>query len=168
MEANSRLGGRRFVAQAIARTSDAPGARCRQLIISPRNGTARTCSNSGRSNCRKLIGRSHRLAGCRSGPSSALRRVGCSRFHLDLRRRILARAHFLCCKVTEAALQESYNGAILVDGEWFCPQMPKRLVNATLTHKSIEEDKRTPADFELWMNQLQQRRAYVLRPNEKP
>lgn len=71
-------------------------------------------------------------------------------------------------KVTEAGLQESYNGAILVDGEWFCPQMPKRLVNATVTYKSIEEDQRTPADFELWMNQLQQRRAYALRPNEKP
>ena len=70
-------------------------------------------------------------------------------------------------KVTEVGLQESYNGAILVDGEWFCPQMPKRLVTATSTYKAIDEDKRTPADFELWMNQLQQRRAYVLRPNEK-
>ncbi|HUY06246.1 MAG TPA: hypothetical protein VMU99_03170 [Acidimicrobiales bacterium] len=59
---------------------------------------------------------------------------------------------------------DTYEGAILVEGQWYCPMMPKPLINATITFQASAQ---TDADFTTWMDRLIQRQRYALRPNER-
>jgi hypothetical protein len=57
---------------------------------------------------------------------------------------------------------EEYEGARQVEGAWYCPSMPDDLVNATIQMRAGEIDKKT------WRLRIAKRRAYMLRPKEKP
>jgi len=57
----------------------------------------------------------------------------------------------------------SHAGAIQVEGAWYCPQMPRLLIDATIDYrvnKSIDEA--------TWNRRIEERSAYLLRQKEKP
>jgi len=83
-------------------------------------------------------------------------------FQLPLR----ALGHRLVMDYNDAQLGkgsgEEYEGARQVEGAWYCPSMPENLVNATIQMRAGEIDHKT------WRSRIAMRRAYMLRPKEKP
>jgi hypothetical protein len=55
-----------------------------------------------------------------------------------------------------------YEGAIQVEGAWYCPSMPEGLINATVDYRANTIDHKT------WRLRIVQRRQYMFRPKEKP
>jgi hypothetical protein len=55
-----------------------------------------------------------------------------------------------------------YEGAIQVEGSWYCPSMPTGLVNATKLYRAGTITHTT------WRKRITQRRKYMFRPKEKP
>lgn len=58
--------------------------------------------------------------------------------------------------------QEGYAGAIQVEGAFYCPSMPKKLIEATIDYRAGAIDHKT------WRLRIKERRQYVLRAKEKP
>lgn len=65
-------------------------------------------------------------------------------------------------KIDQLGVIGGYEGAILVEGAFYCPSMPRGLVNAT---KLYREGKVT---WETWQKRIEQRKQYRLRPKQKP
>lgn len=55
-----------------------------------------------------------------------------------------------------------FEGAMQVEGAWYCPSMPADLVSATVDLRAGTIDNRT------WRERIRQRRQYLLRAKEKP
>ncbi|MDO3214982.1 hypothetical protein [Mycobacteroides abscessus] len=64
-------------------------------------------------------------------------------------------------KKTQLGIQDQHAGAVQVEGTWYCPSMPKALVNA-----SIEYGKGKISD-EVYQTQIDSRRAYQLQQKTK-
>lgn len=64
-------------------------------------------------------------------------------------------------KKTQLGVKDQHAGAIQVEGTWYCPSMPKALVNA-----SIEHNKGKISD-EVYLAQIDARRAYQLQQKTK-
>lgn len=64
-------------------------------------------------------------------------------------------------KIDQLGTQGSYDGALLIDGQFYCPAMPRPLIEATLDFR------RRNIDEETWRRRLRERRAYELRPKAK-
>ncbi|WP_298209432.1 hypothetical protein [Ferrimicrobium sp.] len=62
----------------------------------------------------------------------------------------------------QLGIQDNYAGAILVEGNWFCPAMPQALIDAT---KDFREGK---IDEPTYAARIESRRAYLLRPKARP
>ncbi|MFK4729520.1 hypothetical protein ROT00_07525 [Agromyces mediolanus] len=65
-------------------------------------------------------------------------------------------------RIDQLGIQGQYAGALLVDGNWYCPSMPKPLIDATLDHRQGRIDDAT------WQARLSKRSDYRLRRKEKP
>jgi len=63
---------------------------------------------------------------------------------------------------TQTGLQGSHEGALLVDGRWYCPSMPPLLISATTDHRADR------IDYDTWQRRLTDRRTFELRPKAKP
>ncbi|MCB0964032.1 MAG: hypothetical protein KDA98_12150 [Acidimicrobiales bacterium] len=61
-----------------------------------------------------------------------------------------------------AAITVAEQGAIQVDGAWYCPSMPTDLINASIDKHTGTIDNKT------WQARIDRRTAYLLRPNGKP
>jgi hypothetical protein len=55
-----------------------------------------------------------------------------------------------------------YEGAIQVEGAWYCPSMPQGLIDATVEYRA------KTITHETWRERIIQRRAYMFRPKERP
>lgn len=64
--------------------------------------------------------------------------------------------------VNQLGVQDHYGGALLVDGSWCCPAMPKDLVEATIQHSQ------KLIDDEVLAHRIEGRRAFLLQPKEQP
>lgn len=62
----------------------------------------------------------------------------------------------------QLGIQDNFGGANLVEGGWFCPSMPKVLVDATKDHRA------ETIDDETYQARIEARRAYRLRPKGSP
>ena len=75
-------------------------------------------------------------------------------------------------KITELGKQGSYDGAILVEGSWYGPCMPQKLIDATIIYRqerdeAQDEDGRRKA-WETYAKRIQQRAMYLVRDKAKP
>ncbi len=61
-------------------------------------------------------------------------------------------------RIDQLGRQGSHGGAILVDGTWFCPEMPEGLITASIDLLKKRIDKAT------WRHRINARAAYRLRP----
>ncbi len=59
------------------------------------------------------------------------------------------------------AITIAEQGAIQVDGSWYCPSMPTDLINATVDKRSGKIDEKT------WRARIDRRTLYMVRPNGK-
>lgn len=59
----------------------------------------------------------------------------------------------------QLGLQGTYAGSILVEGNWYCPSMPKSLVNATI-------DFRQTGDLDRYEQRIAERSKYLLSPKD--
>ncbi len=66
-------------------------------------------------------------------------------------------------KESQLGITASYEGAIQVEGAWYCPQMPTPLIEATIDFRAKES-----IDIETYAKRIEQRRRYLLRPKAKP
>lgn len=82
--------------------------------------------------------------------------------HLQLPARALG--YTLCGDYRDDQLgkQAEYGGAILVEGNWYCPSMPQPLIDATIDHRA---DRITDDVFKARINQ---RARYAFRPKHAP
>lgn len=62
----------------------------------------------------------------------------------------------------QLGIQAEYGGAILVEGNWYCPSMPQPLIDATIDHRAhtIEDD--------VYEARIAQRARYAFRPKHAP
>lgn len=65
-------------------------------------------------------------------------------------------------RVDQLGLQAEYAGAILVEGTWYCPSMPRALIRATIDRNSGQIDEAT------FRQRIEQRARYAFRPKQKP
>ncbi len=56
-----------------------------------------------------------------------------------------------------------FAGAILVEGEWYCPAMPTPLIEATRDFRAKQ-----PIDEATYNRRIEQRKRYLVRPKERP
>ncbi|WP_162924882.1 hypothetical protein [Mycetocola zhujimingii] len=83
--------------------------------------------------------------------------------------------------INQLGVQETVNGAILVEGSWYCPSMPAPLINATVNYRNA--NKRDDRNLDLtnreradrravrektWKALLQTRSLYLFRAKETP
>jgi len=61
-------------------------------------------------------------------------------------------------KIDQLGVQGSHEGALLVDGTWYCPSIPSDLIEATALYRTNQIDEAT------WHRRLEARRPYSLRP----
>jgi hypothetical protein len=82
--------------------------------------------------------------------------------HLQLPARALG--YTLCGDYRDDQLgkQAEYGGAILVEGNWYCPSMPQPLIDATIDHRA---DRITDEVYEA---RIAQRARYAFRPKHAP
>ncbi|MEZ5184680.1 MAG: hypothetical protein R2720_02950 [Candidatus Nanopelagicales bacterium] len=82
--------------------------------------------------------------------------------HLQLPARALG--YTLCgdYRDDQLGIQAEYGGAILVEGNWYCPSMPQPLVDASINHRA-----RTITD-EVYEQRIAQRARYAFRPKHAP
>ncbi len=62
----------------------------------------------------------------------------------------------------QLGVQAQSNGLIQVEGSWYCPSMPKDLIDATRDHRAGR------IDDETYRKRIEARRAYEARPNGNP
>jgi hypothetical protein len=62
----------------------------------------------------------------------------------------------------QLGVQDSYAGALHIEGWWYCPSMPEPLINTTLDYRAGRISKET------WQQRIEARRPYRLRLKEKP
>jgi hypothetical protein len=62
----------------------------------------------------------------------------------------------------QLGIAETFAGAILVEGAWYCPSMPAKLINATIDYYGGRTSRDT------WLLCIEQRGQYLLRPKETP
>lgn len=84
--------------------------------------------------------------------------------HLQLPARELGYRLVFDYRNDQLGLQGTHAGAILVEGQWYCPMMPEALIDAT---KIFRESRQTPEDERVWLSRLEQRRSFKLRPKER-
>jgi hypothetical protein len=65
-------------------------------------------------------------------------------------------------RVDQLGIQGSYAGALLIEGAWFCPSIPKPLVNATVDFRAGRIDE------QLWRERITARQPYLFRPKAAP
>lgn len=65
-------------------------------------------------------------------------------------------------KVTQLGIQAPADGAIMVEGTWYCPSMPVPLIEATLDYRERR------IDFETYLERIDARLPYRLRRKERP
>jgi hypothetical protein len=70
-------------------------------------------------------------------------------------------------RTDQHGIQAQAHGALLVEGTWYCPQMPQNLANATRDHHRRDND---PAriDQVTWRTRIDARARYALAPKGKP
>lgn len=62
----------------------------------------------------------------------------------------------------QKGIQDQYAGALLVDGSWMCPAIPKNLIEATRQYDEKTIDAQTLAQ------RIEGRRAFLLQPKKQP
>ncbi len=82
------------------------------------------------------------------------------RFHLPVR--ALGFGLVFDYRIDECGIQANSSGAILVEGQWYCPAMPKDLINATIEHRN------KVIDVELYDKRLAARAHYRLYHKDGP
>lgn len=87
---------------------------------------------------------------------------GCKAEDFQLPLRALGYEPVFDYKVDELGIKDGYEGANLDEGGWYCGEMPKPLVNATVDYRKIDIDEAT------WKQRIAQRRSYAFRPKAKP
>ena len=75
---------------------------------------------------------------------------------LQLPSRLLGYKNANDYKVTELGIQESYAGAVMVEGSWYCPSMPETLINATIDYLNGDLDNNE------YQARIDERRRYQL------
>lgn len=63
----------------------------------------------------------------------------------------------------QLGIQASHGGGIMVEGDWYCPSMPKPLVEATIDYRV-----RKTIDAEMWQRRIAERTKYRLHAKEQP
>jgi hypothetical protein len=87
---------------------------------------------------------------------------GCKAEEVQLPLRALGYEPVFDYKEDQLGIKDSYEGAILVEGGWYCPQMPGPLVDATLDYR------KGVIDEAQWRQRIAQRRSYAFRRKAKP
>jgi hypothetical protein len=88
--------------------------------------------------------------------------TNCKPNKFQLPARALGYAPVFDYKIDQLGVQESYGGAKLIEGAWYCPAIPDSLAEAT-------RDNRTRCiDEETWKARIEERRAYLMRPKANP
>lgn len=65
-------------------------------------------------------------------------------------------------RIDQLGVQAQRDGAILVEGSWYCPSMPEPLINATV---DVRQGKITQSTYEA---RIDQRGRYLFRPKQSP
>ncbi len=76
-------------------------------------------------------------------------------------------------KIDQLGLKAGHEGAIQVEGAWYCPSMPPMLIEATLVYRGSKKATTDPkgifkGDRETWLERIAERKKYLLRPNGRP
>ena len=87
---------------------------------------------------------------------------GCKADELQLPLRALGYEPVFDYKEDQLGIKDAYEGAILVEGAFYCPQMPGPLVDATLDYRKGDIDEAQ------WKQRIAQRRSYAFRRKAKP
>lgn len=69
---------------------------------------------------------------------------------------------------TALGVQASHAGAILVEGRWYCPDMPEPLRNATIDFFLREADDPARISTQAYEERIKRREHYALRPKQRP
>ncbi len=62
----------------------------------------------------------------------------------------------------QLGVQGSHAGALLIEGDWYCPSIPQPLIDATIDYRAGRIDEK------LWRDRIAARRVYALRPKGAP
>lgn len=62
----------------------------------------------------------------------------------------------------QLGVQGSHEGALLIEGAWYCPAIPQNLIDATADHRAGRIDDHT------YLSRIEARRAFRMRPKEAP
>jgi hypothetical protein len=81
-------------------------------------------------------------------------------FQIPLSR--LGYQHYSDYKKDQLGKRDGYAGSIQVEGAFYCPSMPEKLIRATVDLRAGRIDQKT------WRQLIKERRLYMLRPKEKP
>lgn len=108
---------------------------------------------------RSIVGRGH-PAGLAIGDRAYL--PGSKPENYQLPVRSFGYGHIGEYRVDMAAITVAEQGAIQVDGAWYCPSMPADLINASVDKRNGTIDATT------WRARMNRRTAYLLRANGKP
>lgn len=78
-------------------------------------------------------------------------------------------------------IQDSFGGAIMVDGNWYCASMPQSLIEATIRYRAgedadeanrtlakAEREERAKSRREIWIRDVEARAPYLFSRKEKP
>lgn len=78
-------------------------------------------------------------------------------------------------------IQDSFGGAIMVDGNWYCASMPQSLIEATIRYRAgedadeanrtlakAEREERAKSRREIWIRDMEARAPYLFSRKEKP
>lgn len=69
---------------------------------------------------------------------------------------------------TDLGQTASHDGAILVEGRWYCPDMPEPLRNATIDFFLRETNDPERISVQAYEERIKRRERYALRPKERP
>ena len=64
--------------------------------------------------------------------------------------------------ISQLGIQGSFGGALLIDGAWYCPEIPRTLIDTTTAYREGRIDEQT------WRAQIEARRAYRFRRKGAP
>lgn len=99
----------------------------------------------------------------RTGDVGADRAYSCadpSKFHLPLR--ALGYQMVMDYRIDQLGRQANSSGALLVEGTWYCPQIPEGLIQATIDYRSNRINETT------YRSRIEARRSYALVRKESP
>jgi len=75
--------------------------------------------------------------------------------------RALGYRHVFDYREDQLGVQDTFGGAIQVDGAWYCPQMPEALINATKMYRKQTDDP-DKIDEQTWRQRIAERVRYEL------